>query len=77
MTPLQLMLARHAVEIAECPAEHAVAVAEKHFNEAMTLRTFHGWVRYFSNGNRREYQSLLGPENNKDEWIAVFGRPHA
>ncbi len=77
MTDLRAMLARHAAEIAECPPEHAAKVAEAHFLDALRLRTFHGWVRYFDNGNRREYRSLLGPTDNKDEWIAVFGRPHA
>ena len=32
---LHKMLLRHAVEIAECPPEHAMAVAEAHAKEAM------------------------------------------
>jgi len=38
MTTLQLMLARHAVEIAECPSEHAMEVAEKHMNESFAMQ---------------------------------------
>jgi len=39
MTPLQLMLARHAVEIAECPIEHAEKVAIAHMFESFEAYT--------------------------------------
>lgn len=31
------MLARHALELAECPPEHALAVATKHYCESVAV----------------------------------------
>ena len=59
--PLHQMLLRHAVEIAECPTEHAMAVAEAHHKESLSAFT----------ASLRVYLGVTHAQVN--EWLAELG----